>query len=62
MRTITILAFAIGAAVLGFEAVAIHAMERDAICRQDGQGDVISIQLNVEFNCYCETDSECEFH
>jgi hypothetical protein len=34
--------------------------ERGDQCRQDGQTDVVSIQLNIEFNCYCETDSECE--
>jgi hypothetical protein len=36
--------------------------ERDAQCRQDDQDDVVSIQLNIEFACYCETDSECEAH
>ena len=25
---------------------------RDAVCRQDGQDDVESIQLNIEFDCY----------
>lgn len=26
--------------------------ERNAMCRQDGQEDTVSIQLNIEFDCY----------
>lgn len=28
--------------------------ERDAQCRQDDQTDVVSIQLNIEYDCYGE--------
>jgi uncharacterized protein involved in high-affinity Fe2+ transport len=29
-----------------------NAAERNAQCRQDGQTDTVSIQLNIEFDCY----------
>jgi hypothetical protein len=50
----------IGALFMHAAGQAQHRIERDAQCRQDGQFDVTSIQLNIEFACYCETDSECE--